>query len=67
MCSDDRDPIVTRDHVVDTLRHAGVDTETIDVVLRDLALPAPISKVLQHASHFGLTRETLIDRMGGSP
>jgi hypothetical protein len=67
MSSDDRDPVITRDHVIETLRHAGVDTDTIDAVLRDLALPARISKVLQHTAHFGITRDTLIDRMGGSP
>jgi hypothetical protein len=44
-----------------------VDAETISEALRDFAFPAPLSKVLQHLAHHGITRQSLIERMGDSP
>ncbi|HEY1969965.1 MAG TPA: hypothetical protein VGH89_18570 [Pseudonocardia sp.] len=67
MSSDDQDPLVTRDHVVETLRHAGLDARTINETLSDAVLPARLSKVLQYLTRHGITRESLIERMGGSP
>jgi len=67
MSSDDQNPLISHDVAVETLRHAGVDAETISEAVRDFAFPAPLSKVLQHLAHHGITRQSLIERMGGSP
>jgi hypothetical protein len=67
MSSDDQNPLISHDLAVETLRHAGVDAETISEALRDFAFPAPLSRVLRHLAHHGITRQSLIERMGDGP
>ena len=57
----DQNPLISHDVAVETLRHIGVDAETISEALRDFAFPAPLSKVLQHLAHHGMARQSLIE------
>jgi hypothetical protein len=57
---------VTRQHVVDVLRTAGLQQEADEA---DRSLPEELD--LERAAHFlqryGITKDVLISRMGGSP
>jgi hypothetical protein len=57
---------VTREHVVDILSRAGLTPEQ---ERRILALPYPVDfdRVVQEFADFGVTRDWLVSRMGGSP
>jgi hypothetical protein len=57
---------VTREHVLDILSRAGLTPEQEQ---RILALPYPIDfeRVVKEFAEFGVTRDWLISRMGGSP
>jgi hypothetical protein len=57
---------VTREHVLDILSRAGLTPEQEQ---RILALPYPVDfeRVLKEFAEFGVTRDWLISRMGGSP
>jgi hypothetical protein len=63
----DRDPVVDRAHVAEVLRHVGLDTEQIATVLDDVEFPSRLSHILPQVAKYGISRERLIDRMGGSP
>ena len=53
--------------VLEVLRRTGVDRETIQAV--DAALPDPVDVQRDAAvlARYGVTRDLLVDRMGGSP
>ncbi|MGH2910025.1 MAG: hypothetical protein ACRDK8_12075 [Solirubrobacteraceae bacterium] len=49
------------------LRWAGLPRERIDAVLRDLPDPIDIERDANALAKHGVSRESLIARMGGSP
>jgi hypothetical protein len=57
---------VTREHVLDILSRAGLTPEQ---ERRILALPYPVDfdQVAREFAEFGVTKDRLISRMGGSP
>jgi hypothetical protein len=57
---------LTRQHVVDTLRTAGLP-EVADAARRELPDPVDSEKVAAWAVPYGINLGELMDRMGGSP
>jgi len=57
---------LTRKHVVDTLRRAGLP-EMADAAQRDLPDPVDSEQVAAWAVPYGINMGELMDRMGGSP
>jgi hypothetical protein len=57
---------VSRDHVRDVLRHAGLTPEQEQSILA-LPYPADLERVLAIFASYGVTRDWLISRLGGSP
>lgn len=57
---------VTKQHIVDVLRRAGLSQEAEQLVA---SLPDPVDadEAAQLCSRYGITKDMLIDRMGGSP
>jgi hypothetical protein len=61
------DPIrFSRQEVVAILRRAGLP-ELADEASRSLPDPVDLDRVAQFAAGYGITRDWLISRMGGSP
>ena len=52
---------------VRVLRRAGYSTELIQEILDQLADPMDLDRDAPTLSRYGITREHLIDVMGGSP
>ena len=65
--ADDRDPVVSRAHVEGILQRVGWTAEEIARVLDDLELPNRFSRVAAKLAQHGITRERLMERLGGSP
>jgi hypothetical protein len=57
---------VTRQHVVDVLRTAGL-TEAADEADRSLPEQLDLERAEEFLLRYGITRDALISRMGGSP
>jgi hypothetical protein len=57
---------VTRQHVVDILRTAGLPQEA-DEVIRSLPEQVDFETAAQFLQRYGITKDELISRMGGSP
>jgi hypothetical protein len=57
---------LTRQHVVDTFRAAGLP-EVADAAQRELPDPVDSEKVAAWAVPYGINLGALMDRMGGSP
>jgi hypothetical protein len=57
---------VSRQHVVDVLRTAGL-MEEADEAARELPDPVEIDRAAQFLTPHGITLDALISRMGGSP
>jgi len=57
---------VTRQHVVDLLRRTGFP-EAADEAMRVLPDPVDLDEVAAWAAPHGITKDELINRMGGSP
>ena len=57
---------LTRQHVVDTLRNAGLP-ELADKALHELPDPVDSDKVEAWAVPYGINMGELANRMGGSP
>jgi hypothetical protein len=57
---------LTRQHVVDILRKAGLP-EMADAALRELPDPVDREQVARWAVPYGISMDELINRMGGSP
>jgi hypothetical protein len=55
-----------RQWVVDSLRHLGY-TEAADEAARILPDPVTMDQILKFADRYSISRDQLIDRMGGSP
>jgi hypothetical protein len=63
----DDDPVLSREHVEHTLRRVGVEEDRIAAVLEGIEFPSRLSKILPRALQHGISRSSLVDRMGGSP
>ena len=61
------DPVVERVHVERILHRAGVDEQMIKKTLSGVTFPARISQIAPLLMHLGITRDRLVDGMGGSP
>ena len=57
---------VTRQHVVDVLRTAGLPEEA-DEANRSLPEHVDFERAAQFLQRYGITKDMLISRMGGSP
>ncbi|MGC8471507.1 MAG: hypothetical protein ACP5PM_04355 [Acidimicrobiales bacterium] len=57
---------LSRQEVADVLRRAGFP-ELAEEAMRALPDPVDVADVVAWASGHGVTRDDLIDRMGGSP
>ena len=57
---------LTRQHVVDVLRRAGL-SDIADAAQRDLPDPVDSERAAAWAVPYGINMGELIDRMGGSP
>lgn len=57
---------VSRQSVVDTLRRLGY-AQQADEALQELPDPVDYEQVKQFGEQHGISRDELIDRMGGSP
>ena len=58
--------LISRQHVVDVLRTAGLMDEA-DEAARELPDPVEIDRATQFLAPHGITKDALISRMGGSP
>jgi hypothetical protein len=56
---------VARQHVVDVLRRAGLPQEA-DEADRSLPDPIELERAAQFLQRYGITKDVLISRMGGS-
>ena len=56
----------SRQHVVDILRRTGF-AEAADEAMRVLPDPVDLDEVMKWAEPYGITKDELISRMGGSP
>ena len=57
---------VARQHVVDVLRTAGLP-HVADEARRSLPNPVDMERAAQFLQRYGITKDVLISRMGGSP
>jgi len=57
---------VARQHVVDVLRTAGLP-QVADEAGRSLPDPVDMERAAQFLQRYGITKDVLISRMGGSP
>ena len=57
---------LTRQDVVDILRKTGFSAAA-DEALRELPDPVDLDQVAAWGAKYGITRDELINRMGGSP
>ncbi|TML06926.1 MAG: hypothetical protein E6F94_02145 [Actinobacteria bacterium] len=60
------DTQVTRQHVVDVLSTAGLPEEA-EEARRSLPDPVDLERAAQFLERYGITKDVLISRMGGSP
>jgi hypothetical protein len=58
--------MVTREHVLDILKSAQLTPEQERSILL-LPYPVDIERVIQKFAEYGITKDRLINRMGGSP
>ena len=57
---------VARQHVVDVLRTAGLP-QVAEEASRSLPDPVDVERAAQFLQRYGITKDVLISRMGGSP
>jgi hypothetical protein len=57
---------VTKQHIIDVLRTAGL-SEVADDVNRSLPDQVDLERAAQFLGRYGITKDELISRMGGSP
>ena len=57
---------LTRQHVVDLLRRTGFSAAA-DEALRMLPDPVDLDEAAKWGARYGITRDELVSRMGGSP
>lgn len=62
-----RDPLVSRAHVVQILHRAGFNEQQIATVLDGVEFPSSMSKIMNKAMQHGISRTSLTDQLGGSP
>jgi hypothetical protein len=57
---------VTREHVLDILAHAHLTAEQERNILA-LSYPADLDEVIAEFARYGVTRDWLVNQLGGSP
>jgi len=57
---------LSRQDVVDILRKTGF-SEAADKAIRELPDPVDLDRAAEWGAQYGVTRDELISRMGGSP
>jgi hypothetical protein len=62
-----RDPLVDRARVVQVLQRVGLSPDKIDALLEGVEFPDRVSHLEGRLVHIGITKDRLMDRMGGSP
>jgi hypothetical protein len=58
---------ITKDEARRVMQRAGIPPETIDGLLAELHDPVDFDRDRQALERHGVTRDSLIDLMGGSP
>jgi hypothetical protein len=58
---------VTRQHVIDVLHRTGLSQGEAERVASSLPDPVDLEEVAEHLFPYGITKDELISRMGGSP
>ena len=58
--------LITKEHVVEVLRKAGLP-EVAEEAERSLPDPVELDRAAEFGQRYGITRDDLISRMGGSP
>jgi hypothetical protein len=56
-----------KSHVIQALRQTDIDQQTIDALERQLPDPVDLDRDGNLLLAYGITRDRLIDRAGGSP
>ena len=56
-----------KQHVDSVLARVGVPKEQRDTILADVQFPIPLETVQAILAPYGLSHDSLVDRMGGSP
>jgi AcrR family transcriptional regulator len=62
-----QDRTVSREHVMGVLERSGLPGDEAREATADLQFPAPMSVVAAHLMKRGITHNSLVDRLGGSP
>ena len=58
---------ITKAEALNVLRRVGIPAETIASILIELSDPIDLDRDQAVLARYGITREYLVDRMGGSP
>ena len=58
--------LIAKEHVVEVLRKAGLP-EVAEEAERSLPDPVELDRAAEFGQRYGITRDDLISRMGGSP
>jgi hypothetical protein len=58
--------LITREHVLDILARAGLTPEQ-EQTIRALTYPDEVNRVTEVFARYGVTKDWLISRLGGSP
>jgi hypothetical protein len=62
-----QDLTVSREHVMAVLERAGLPWGEAREATADLDFPASLSVVTAHLARYGITHNSPVDRLGGSP
>jgi hypothetical protein len=57
----------SREQVAEVLSQVGIRGARADQLLSEIEFPATFSEIYVHLGKHGISRESLTDRMGGSP
>jgi len=58
---------VTEAHALRMLRISGIEPGRAQALIRELTFPAELDDVVVVFARVGITKDSVIDRMGGSP
>ena len=60
-------PMITRADAIWVLGHAGFDVADLADLLDDVDFPTTLDDVMARGQRRGITRNALVERLGGSP
>jgi hypothetical protein len=60
-------PTYDRKHIESVLKRVGMPNDQINAVLDEIHFPIDLNALVALLGPLGITRDALIDRMGGSP